>query len=156
MALSGVSGSGVSGAAAIASIVLAAVIVFMDWVPTPLNRNIETMSQRERLPSSLIHGGAGAVFALANLGGWRWVILAGAVWFTVVLGAAIRNWWAPYLFGARPAEISVEMFQTTYARNLRLAPTLPGRPITPDLQHCLIHLALLASVVLNWASFAAA
>lgn len=65
----------------------------MDWVPTTLNRNIKRMSVSERLPGSIIHSLVGALFALANIFAFKWVILAGALWFSIVLFAAIRNWW---------------------------------------------------------------
>ena len=38
-----------------------AVIVAMDWVPTPLNRNIEGGDAAARIPGTLVHGGACAV-----------------------------------------------------------------------------------------------
>lgn len=36
-------------------------VVFFDWVPSPLNRNIQTTPIRDRLGSTLLHGGIGFV-----------------------------------------------------------------------------------------------
>jgi hypothetical protein len=44
----------------------AASIVFFDWVPTPLNRNIRGMTVRERLPGSLIHGTVGVLVMIVD------------------------------------------------------------------------------------------
>ncbi len=43
--------------------VATALIVAMGWIRTPLNRNIATVTVRERLPSTLIHGTIGVILA---------------------------------------------------------------------------------------------
>jgi hypothetical protein len=130
-----------------------AIIAFMDWVPTSLNRNIVGMSVRERLPSSIIHSTLGLGFALANALAWKWVILIGAVWFSVVLVAAIRNRWIAYFLGVHQEEITPEIYAQHYAQNLVVLPRFKQNPVIPDLQHTLIHLAVLAAVILSWCSF---
>lgn len=139
--------------AAIAILVMVAVIAFMDWVPTPLNRNIQGMSVRERLPGNLIHSTLGLLFAIANLLVWRWIILLGAVWYCVVLFAAIRNWWIAYFTGVHQGEITPEIYSQHYAQNLRVLPRFRDHPVIPDVQHMLIHLTVLIAVVLSWWSF---
>lgn len=143
----------VHGWTAIAILVMAAIIIFMDWVPTALNRNIQGMSVQERLPSTLIHGAINLFFAVANLLIFKWVILVGALWFTVVLLAAIRNWWAPYFAGQHWGEITPEIYAQHYARNLTVLPRFQGHPVIPDGQHTLIHLSVLAASLLSWRSF---
>ena len=98
--------------AAITTVVAVAIILFFDWVPTPLNRNIAYSSTRARLPGSMIHIVLGAVVVVANLLHWRWVVLAGAIWYTFVLGTAILNWWVPWLTGITRGEISTETYLT--------------------------------------------
>jgi hypothetical protein len=142
----------VSRAAAVAIGTATGLIVFMDWVPTPLNRNIAGMSGRERLPSTAIHGALGVLFVSANLLGWTWIVLIGAVWYTLVLVQAIRNWWVAYLFGVYGGEITPERFLEHYATNVRFLPAIGDRPVVPDVQHILIHLSVLAAAVLSWLS----
>jgi hypothetical protein len=138
---------------ALAIVVMLAVITFMDWVPTPLNRNIHGMSVRERLPSTLIHGTVGFIAALANLFVVKWLIVIGALWFSVVLFAAIRNWWVAYFAGVHTGEITPEIYAQHYAKNLTVLPRFNGHPMIPDVQHTLIHLTVLAACVLSWISF---
>lgn len=128
-------------------------IVFMDWVPTPLNRNIAGMSVRERLPSTLIHGTLALVFVTMNAFSLRWGVFVGALWFSIVLYQAIVNWWVAYLFGIHRGEITPELYARHYAANVRVLPRIGSRPVVPDLQHLLIHLAVLASVLASWISF---
>ena len=146
-------GFGIHSWAASAIIVMVVVIVLMDWAPTSLNRNIQGMSVRERLPSTLIHSVIGIFFAVANLLTWRWVILLGAIWFSVVLLAAIRNWWVAYFAGVHWGEITPEIYAQHYAHNLRVLPRFRGNPVIPDVQHMLIHLTVLLACLLSWRSF---
>jgi hypothetical protein len=127
-------------------------IVFMDWVPTPLNRNISGMTNKERIPSSAIHGTVGVVFVSANLLHWTWVVLVGALWYSVVLAQGIRNWWLAYLFGVHPGEITPEDYEEHYSRNVRFLPRIGDHPVVPDVQHVLIHLSVLGAVALSWVS----
>jgi hypothetical protein len=139
---------------AAAAIALATgLIVFMDWVPTPLNRNIAGMSRAERIPSTAIHGALGAFFVTANLSKWSWVVLVGGGWYSLVLVQAIMNWWMAYLFGIYRGEINPAAYEEHYANNVRFLPTIRDRPVVPDLQHVLIHVAVLAAAVLSWLSF---
>jgi hypothetical protein len=141
-------------AAAVTALVAVALIAAMDWIRTPLNRNIEAMGVRERLPGTLIHVAVGVGVAVVNLLRWRWPILVGAVWFTVVLAVAILNWWVPYFLGRYPAEITPEVYGRDYARNVTVLPRIAGRQVVPDVQHTLIHLGVLAACVASWVSFA--
>lgn len=138
-------------AAAIA--VATGIIIFMDWVPTPLNRNISAMTYQERVPSTAIHGLLGVLFVSANLLDWTWVVLAGALWYSVVLAQGIRNWWWAYLFGIHGGEITPEIYRAHYSSNIRFLPRINGHPVIPDVQHVLIHLTLLVAAVLSWGSF---
>ena len=140
--------------AAIAIALETGLIIFMDWVPTPLNRNISGVTNRERLPSTAIHGTLGVLFVSANLMHWTWVVLVGALWYTVVLVQAIRNWWLAYLFGIHSGEITPDNYRQHYSRNVRFLPRIGDHPVVPDVQHTLIHLAVLGAVVLSWISFA--
>jgi hypothetical protein len=128
-------------------------IVAMDWLSTPLNRNISGMTVRERIPSTAVHGLLGALFVSANLQRWTWVVLAGSLWYTVVLAQGLRNWWIAYLFGIHAGEITPEIFREHYSRNLRILPRIGDHPVVPDVQHTLIHLALLGAAALSWRSF---
>ena len=139
--------------AAIAIGLMAMVIAFMDWVPTPLNHNIHGMSVRERLPSTLIHSTLGVIFAVANALVIKWLILIGAIWYSLVLVQAIRNWWVAYFAGIYWGEISPENYAQHYANNLTILPRIQGHPVTPDVQHMLIHLTVLAASALSWVSF---
>jgi hypothetical protein len=139
--------------AALAIIVATGMIIFMDWVPTPLNRNIAGMTARERMPSTVIHGSLGVLFVSANLLEWTWVILVGALWYTVVLAQAIRNWWLAYVFEVYSGEITPDEYRLHYAANVRVLPRIGDHPVVPDLQHILIHLSVLAAAVLSWFAF---
>jgi hypothetical protein len=140
---------------AAAAIALAtALIVAMDWLPTPLNRNIVGMAAKTRIPSTAIHGSVGVLFVSANLALWTWVVLAAALWYGLVLVQGIRNWWVAYLFGIHQGEITPEEYRGHYAGNLRFLPRIGDHPVIPDVQHTLIHLALLGAVILCWRSFA--
>jgi hypothetical protein len=132
------------------------VIIFFDWVPTPLNRNIVAASARDRRIGGLIHVTAGIVIVAANLLNWRWIVLAGAVWYSFVLVTALLNWWVPWLTGITVGEIKPDVYQQDYARNVRVLPRLGRSPIVPDVQHTLIHLAVLLACVSGWVSVAAA
>ncbi len=145
--------SGVHTWAATMILLMSIVIVVMDWVPTALNRNIKGMSARERLPSTLIHSTLGAVFAVTNVLVVKWAILAGAVWYSVALLAAIRNWWLPYLAGVHWGEITPQIYRQNYAGNSCVLPRFNDNPIIPDVQHMLIHLSALAACGLSWWSF---
>jgi hypothetical protein len=139
--------------AAIAIVVETSLIIFMDWVPTSLNRNISGMTSKERIPSSAIHGTLGVLFISANLMHWTWVVLVGAIWYSVVLAQAIRNWWLAYLFGIYSGEITPDTYQQHYSRNVSVLPRVGDHPVVPDVQHMLIHLSVLAAAVLSWFAF---
>lgn len=139
-------------AAALAVAAFLALTVVMDWVPNPLNPNIAHTTAAERLPGTLIHLCVGVAVIAANLSRRRVPILLGAVWYSVVLTAAILNWWLPYLTGTTVGEVDATTIQE-YAGNPRVLPEITGRPIVPDVQHLLIHASILAAVVLGWASF---
>src|SRR3954454_5012224 len=65
---------------AAAAIALATgLIVAIDWLPTPMNRNTSGMPATARLPSTAIHGSIGILLASANLLRWKWFVLAGGV-----------------------------------------------------------------------------
>jgi hypothetical protein len=139
---------------AAAAIALAtALIVAMDWLPTPLNRNISGMPASARLPSTAIHGSIGILLVLANLLRWKWVVLAGALWYTLVLVQGIRNWWVAYLLGVHAGEITPEEYRAHYAENVRFLPRIGDHPVIPDVQHTLIHLSVLAASALSWTAF---
>jgi hypothetical protein len=123
------------------------IVVFFDWVPTPLNRNIAGVGVPERLPSTLVHAVVGVFLAVAAFLSWRWVVLAGAIWYTVVLIVAVLNWWVPWVTGHARGEISPDDWRTEYSRNVRVLPALRRSTIIPDVQHTLIHVAVLASAV---------
>ena len=140
--------------AAVASVAATVgVIVFMDWIPTPLNQNILQTTPTQRLPSTLIHASAGSFVLVANAIGRRWMIFPGAVWYSIVLGSAVLNWWVPYVFGIHPGEISAEAFVQEYSQNLRVLPPILGHPVVPDVQHTLIHLGVLLSCGFSWLAF---
>jgi hypothetical protein len=139
--------------AAAAIVLMVGITAFMDWVPTPLNRNIHGMSVRERLPSTIIHSTLGLGFAIANGLAWKWAILAGALWFSVVLVAAVRNWWIAYFFGVHQGEITPEIYGQHYAHNVTVLPRFKQNPVIPDVQHTLIHVTVVAAVLLSWYSF---
>ena len=139
--------------AAFSIVVMVVVIVWMDWVPTALNRNIQRMSVGERLPGTVIHSFVGVLFALLNIFIFKWGVLVGALWFSVVLFTAIRNWWFAYLGGIYWGEINPKVYAHYYAENVTLLPRFKQRPVIPDVQHMLIHATVLAAVVLSWASF---
>lgn len=132
-----------------------AFLILMDWLPTPLNRNIDHTAPLERLPSSVIHGAAGVVFTVSLARRWRWPTFVAAVWYSLVSLAALNNWWVPYVFGTTSGEVTPESYEAEYADNLRVLPPFAGHPVVPDVQHTLIHLGLLASAVLSWISFRA-
>jgi hypothetical protein len=139
---------------AAAAIALATgLIIFMDWVPTPLNRNISSMTNRERVPSTTIHGALGLLFVSANLLHWTWVVLVASLWYTLVLAQGFRNWWLAYLFGIERGEITAESFSQHYSGNVRFLPRIGDHPIIPDVQHVLIHLSLFGATALSWLSF---
>src|SRR5262249_51682908 len=139
--------------AAISIILMLVIIVVMDWVPTSLNHNIRSVSVRERLPSTFIHSSLGLIFAVVNILLLQWVILAGAVWYSVVLVAAIRNWWLAYFAGIHWGEITPDVYAQHYAHNLTILPPFKGNPVIPDVQHTLIHLSVLAACLFSWWSF---
>jgi hypothetical protein len=126
-----------------------AVIVAMDWVPTPLNRNIEHGDAAERIPGTLIHGVACVLACLALARGPRWAQRLVPAWFTLVLASAVLNWWVPYLLGRYPGEIDPQTFEQEYATNLSFLPAVADHPVVPDVQHTLIHALVLASAVLS-------
>ena len=128
-------------------------IVLMDWLPTPLNQNILRTAPAERLPGTLIHASMGVGIFIANLLGRRWLILAGGVWYSIVLVSAILNWWVPYVFGVYPGEIALDTFLQEYSANTTVLPRLFGHPVVPDVQHTLIHLSVLLSCALSWIAF---
>jgi hypothetical protein len=143
-------GAGMKSTAAVVTVALTgAVIVVMDWLPTPLNRNIDLVPAADRLPGTLIHGTACALACLALVRGPRWTRFVVPAWFTVVLGAAVLNWWVPYLTGTCPGEIDPQIFQQEYAANVSVLPVIAGHPVVPDVQHMLIHGLLLACLVLS-------
>jgi len=127
------------------------VIVAMDWVPTPLNRNIAFSEPAARVPGSVIHGCvcAAVCLLLARQSRWhvRWAAGLAAGWFALVLASAILNWWVPYVAGRYPGEIDPVTYAAEYASNVRVLPAWPGHPVVPDLQHLLIHALLLGSLV---------
>jgi hypothetical protein len=143
------------GQAALAIAIASGLIIFMDWVPTPLNRNILAMSVRERIPSTVIHGSLGALYVSPNLMRWTWIVMSSALWYSIVLAQGVRNWWLAYLFGIHSGEISPVDYQEHYSSNTRLLPQLGDHPVIPDVQQVLIHLSVLGAAVLSWLSFVA-
>lgn len=142
--------------AAAAIICMIAIIVLMDWVPTPFNRNINGISVSARLPSTIIHSSIGAIFVVVNILTLKWAIFGGAVWFSIISIVAVINWWLPYLAGVHWGEINPEVYERHYANNITVLPPIKGHPIVPDVQHTLIHLAVFAVTILSWYSFAKA
>jgi hypothetical protein len=138
---------------AVSILVMVAVIVFMDWIPTPLNRNIQGMSVRERLPSTIIHTVLGVGFAISNILMLKWIIFVGAIWFSLILLAAIRNWWIAYFAGRYLGEITPEIYSQHYAQNLTILPRFKDNPVIPDVQHMFIHFTVLLASLLSWWSF---
>jgi hypothetical protein len=137
--------------------VTGAVMVAMDWLPTPLNRNIEVSTAAERLPGTLIHGTACALAAVVLARGRpAWARYVVPVWFGVVLTSAVVNWWVPYVAGVYPGEIDAATFAREYADNLSVLPGWPGHPVTPDVQHMLIHGLVAASLVVSAAGLSRA
>ena len=139
--------------AALLAVMAVGTIVVFDWVPTALNRNIEAMGVQERLRGNIIHGIAGLIVVLVNLISERRAVLAGAIWFSVVLVSAVLNWWLPYLSGVHVGEISPEIWTQEYGRNLRVLPQRSDEGVVPVVQHFLIHLTLLAACAGSWWSF---
>jgi hypothetical protein len=71
-----------------------------------------------------------------------------------MLRSGIRNWWIPYFAGKYPGEITAASYTKEYSRNVTILPHRDGRPVTPDVQHSLIHFAaLLATVTTFFAAF---
>jgi hypothetical protein len=138
--------------AALAIGLTVALTVFMDWVPTPLNRDILVTSPRQRLPGTVLHTLLGALFVAANLLEVRLLIGLGAAWYTVALVAAVRTWWQPYITGVTRGELDADTYDRLYARNVRVLPRIRDHAIVPDLQHMLIHATLALATVLSWAS----
>jgi len=128
-------------------------LVFFDWVGTPLNRNIGQATVRDRLIGDVIHVPVGLLVLVALHQQRRWVVLAGAIWCSVVLLVGIVNWWVPWLTGVRWREITEETYQREYAGNVTMLPRLTRSSIRPDVQHILIHVAVLAASVTSWVSF---
>ena len=141
-----------SGAAAIAVGAFVGLTVAMDWVRTPLNRNITSTPAGDRLPGTLIHCATGAAVIAADLGRRRMLILPGALWYTAVLVSAGINWWLPYLTGVTIGEIDSDDVDA-YAANVRVLPPIGDHAVVPDVQHMLIHASVLGACVLNWAAF---
>jgi hypothetical protein len=77
-----------------------------------------------RLPSTAIHGSIGILLVSANLLRWKWFVLAGAVWYGLVLVQGIRNWWVAYLFGIHSGEITPDEYRAHYAENVRFLPRI--------------------------------
>jgi hypothetical protein len=136
-----------------AVVVAVGLIVFFDWVPTPLNRNIRGAAARDRLIGDLVHVPIGVLVVISIQQGWRWVVLAGAIWYSIVLVIGIVNWWVPWLTGVTRGEITEEAYEREYAHNVTVLPRLGRSRIVPDVQHTLIHLAVLAAAVGCWLTF---
>ena len=138
---------------AAASVVSAtgALIVTMDWCPTPLNRNIAHLPVGERLPGAVVHGSAAALAVLLIVRGPRWVQVLVPVWFTTVLTSAVLNWWVPYLLGRYPGEIAPSTYLSEYVDNLRVLPEIGDHVVVPDVQHTVIHSLVAASALLSGA-----
>lgn len=145
----GTGGNGPRVAAIVVVALTGVVIVAMDWIPTPLNRNIGCVDAAQRIPGTLIHGTACVLAGLALARGPRWARLVVPAWFALVLTSAVLNWWVPYLAGVYPGEIDPRIFAREYADNLSFLPTWAGHPVVPDAQHTLIHVLLLLSVALS-------
>jgi len=92
-------------------------LVFPDWVPTPLNRNIRQATVRDRLIRKVIYVPVGLLVLVAAH--QRWVVLAGAIWLSVVLLVGIVNWWV----------------HRQYAGNVTVLPWVTRSSVRPDLQH---------------------
>ncbi|KAF0689014.1 Aste57867_19490 [Aphanomyces stellatus] len=143
-----------TAAASIASTTI--LILAFDWIPTPLNRNILHSSPRDRLPSTLIHGTIGFLFAACLSFHLHWAAIFSTVWYAIVLVAALFNWWLPYVFGIHRGEITVQAYVAEYSDNLTLlAPLHKDHVIVPDVQHSLIHIAVVVSLVTSVAAIIA-
>ena len=127
--------------------VATASIVVMDWVPTPLNRNIAHSTVRERLPGSLIHLTIGIALLLLCGIGFKPALVVAAIWYGIVLVLAVRNWWVPYFFNHYPGEITPELHARQYGRNLIVLPAFRGHEVIPDVQHMVIHTSIAAACV---------
>ena len=69
---------------------------------------------------------------------------------------AVLNWWVPWLSGIAVGEITPGVYQREYARNLTVLPSLGRSVIVPDVQHTLIHVAVLIACAACFTSFAGA
>jgi hypothetical protein len=145
----------VSTVAGVNTAVLGGYIVATDWVPIRRwNDNIRVDAIQGRVVSSLVHGTLCGLFSVANFLRWHWVILAGAVWFAVLLTLELRNWWLPYLFGVE-GEITAEVYRRSYATNLRFLPQRGEHAVVPDAQHVVMQLLTASTTALSFASFVA-
>ena len=143
----------VSAVAGLNAAVLGGYIVAMDWAPIRRwNDNIRVDAVQGRVVSSLVHGTLCGLFSGANFLRWHLVILAGAVWFAVLLALDLRNWWLPYLFGVE-GEITAEAYRQSYATNVRVLPQLGEHAVVPDAQHVVMQLLTASAMALSFASF---
>lgn len=107
-----------------------------------------------RPPGSLVHAATGTAIATLHLVGGHRLALAGAAWYTVVATSAAPSWWLPYLFDVQRGEVDDATFAAEYAGNLTVLPRIGDHPVTPDVQHLLIHGAVAVSATPAWTSFA--
>lgn len=147
---------GLQVAAALGAAATTTLIVFLDWVPTPLNRNILQTPPRTRLPSTVIHAATGAAVVTCHLLGRRRLALAGALWYSVVSASAALNWWVPYALGIHSGEVDPTSFQREYAGNVSVLPRIGDHLVVPDLQHLILHTSIGTSCALSWLWFARA
>ncbi len=80
----------------------------------------------------------------------RWLMVCGAIWFSILLLLEINNWWVPYLFGIFKNEVSKGLFQEHYAKNYSFLPPIKDHVVIPDAQHVVMETMTLAVIILSW------
>ena len=129
---------------------MVSLLIFFDWVPTSLKRNILLISPKDRLPNTLIHGILGIIFFLGQFYHIFVLQILCALWYSILLATVITNWWIPYLLNRHPGTISPDVFRELYSKNLTILPNIRNHPIVPGLQHILIHVSILLTVIESW------
>ncbi len=117
------------------------------WVPlNPLNDLSQEAFPKEQQINCILH-----IFQIASIIGFLfhfyWLIWLGIVFWSVSFVGHILSWWLPYFFGWPKGFL--ENAEADNAKTYHFLPPRKNHPI-PDLNHCVIGLLLLATLITCW------
>jgi len=109
---------------------------------------------KERRIEALVNGiimGIAIVLSITQIP--LWIGISGVIWTLIMVGAVL-NWWIPYLTGREVYQMSStetwgQMYERIFANTMQILPAIRNYP-RPNLEHVILHVLIISSVISLW------